>query len=269
MRTPPLLDREEDLRQLDRYRIAGLFLMALLIGALPAYWRLEPTRLEAARAEMQAEDVALGRELYAEHCESCHGEEGRGGGKGSTLATREFLSSVSNRQMHSLIATGSPGTTMAAYDMAYSGPLTDQELARLVVFLRSLEESAPSVSCWRTGILIPPQGAFDDDGDAEMVQEVACDSPYINLETGAYDTVQMYQVECSDCHGVHGEGMDDAPALRPLPSPYDEDPDALQRVIREGVDDMSMPGLGLEHEGFLTDTEIAVLSRWLQSAEWR
>jgi mono/diheme cytochrome c family protein len=268
MRTPTLLDRAEDLRHLDRHRIGGLMIMAALIVAFPIYSILEPARLEAARAEIRTESIDLGRELYTEHCASCHGEEGLGGGMGPTLASLEFLGSVTDRQMQWLIAAGSPGTSMPAYYIDFGGPLTDEELNRLVVFLRSLEESAASVPCWRSGILVPLPGPFEDD-DSATVQVVECESPGTFDVAGAYDTMQIYQEQCADCHGVDGKGTEIAGSLRPMPFPFDKDLAALRQITRDGLDGTSMLGFALEHDGPLDDAEIEALSRWLQSPEWK
>ena len=262
------VDRVEDLQHLERYRIAGLLLMAWLLLTLPIYGAYESDRMEAAAAETLAQNAAQGRSLYAAHCQSCHGDEGRGGGSGSTLASIEFLSSVSNAQMRSLIGAGSPGTRMPAYDMAFGGPLTEQQLNRVVLFLRSLEVSAASVPCWRSGSLVPPLKELSQADRDEGVYVVACDEPETGNIASAIDPMRLYQAQCADCHGTDGEGSEIAGALRPLPPPFHEDLSALARITREGIEDTAMLGFGVAYDGPLNDAEIEALVHWLQGPEW-
>lgn len=151
MPVPPPLDAPADARALDRWYLLGLACMAVLVLGFPLYRWGEPTRREAARKAMIAENVALGREAFARHCAACHGDEGRGGRGMPTLASREFLGAATDGQLFSLVANGVPGTPMTAFDMELGGPFTRQEIERVVAYLRSLEARAPSVPGWRTG----------------------------------------------------------------------------------------------------------------------
>jgi mono/diheme cytochrome c family protein len=259
------MDRAEDLQQLQRYRLAGVLFMLLIIGAFPLYWQFEPSRMATARAEVRSVNVRLGATLYADHCASCHGEAGRGGGTGPTLAAGEFLGAVTDTQLRWLVAAGSPGTRMPAYDMAFGGPLSAQALDRLVVFLRSLEPTAASVPCWRDGDAIPPRDAFDALAENQVVP---CASRLADAGLASMAPGQIYQEQCADCHGVDGEGSEIAGPLKPLPAPYADDLDALLKITRDGVDETSMLGFSLAQDGPLTDEEIVALSRWLQSSDW-
>lgn len=153
---PRDLDTPADARALDRYYMLGLACMALLVVGFPLYRMSEPRRRAEARAAMQAENVALGKAAFARHCAACHGDEGRGGRGFPTLAAKEFLGTVSDTQLHYLIAGGVPGTPMPAWDMDLGGPFTAQEITRVVAYLRSLERGAPSVPGWHGGAPAPP-----------------------------------------------------------------------------------------------------------------
>jgi mono/diheme cytochrome c family protein len=155
MPIPPPIDAPQDERSLERYLIVGLVLMIGLVVAFPFYRATEPARRARASEALEAERVALGREAYALHCAACHGEAARGGRGMPTLAAREFLGNVSDRQLSWLIAGGIPGTTMSAYDIDLGGPFTAQETDRVVAYLRSLEVDAPSVPGWRAGAAAP------------------------------------------------------------------------------------------------------------------
>ena len=53
-------------------------------------------------------------------------------------------------QMTNIIRGGVPGSAMPAWLADYGGPLTDQQIAALVAYIRSWEPTAPSRSDWRT-----------------------------------------------------------------------------------------------------------------------
>ncbi len=154
--SPRPLDTDRDARSLDRYYMVGLACMALLIAGFPLYRMTEPTRRAATRAAMVEENVALGKAAFARHCAACHGDEGRGGRGMPTLAAKEFIGQVSDKQLHWLISGGVPGTAMPAWAMDLGGPFTDQEITHLVAYLRSLEPRAPSVPGWHGGAAAPP-----------------------------------------------------------------------------------------------------------------
>lgn len=151
MPQPEPLDSPQLARSLDRQYIVGLCIMALLIVAFPLYRIGEPARRQMARQLGDRESVAFGAEVFARNCAACHGANALGGNGAPTLGSREFLSSVTDQQLHWLIAGGIPGTAMSAYHVDLGGPFTPQEIGRLVRYLRSLEADAPSVPNWRSG----------------------------------------------------------------------------------------------------------------------
>ena len=72
------------------------------------------------------------------------------GGSAPALNSQEFLTTVTDDQIHGIIAGGIPGTAMPAWLNDYGGPLTDEQIAALVTYIRSWEKTAPSVPDWRT-----------------------------------------------------------------------------------------------------------------------
>jgi mono/diheme cytochrome c family protein len=151
MPMPDPLDSPELARSLDRTYVLGLFCMLLLVIAFPLYKLQEPSRRKAAHESMERESVSLGRGAFDLHCAGCHGPGGTGNGVGPTLASREFLSLVSDQQLEWLIAGGIPGSPMGAYHIDLGGPFTAQEITRVARYLRSMEATAPSVDGWRDG----------------------------------------------------------------------------------------------------------------------
>jgi len=138
-------------RSLDRYLIAGLVFMAVLIAGFVTYQAREPSlRASAARAQ-QTSYTNIGRRLFADNCAECHGPTGEGGGSAPTLKSKQFLGGTSDGQIHSLIAGGISGTDMSAWSLDFGGTLTDEQVKAVVTYLRSLAAKAPSVPDWRTG----------------------------------------------------------------------------------------------------------------------
>ena len=87
--------------------VPAILLVAVSAGVY-ALAELHPAKDEAASAPapagaVVAGDAARGETLFAEHCASCHGEEGAGGGVGPTLAG----SGVSAEDAQATIENGS------------------------------------------------------------------------------------------------------------------------------------------------------------------
>jgi mono/diheme cytochrome c family protein len=147
---PPPFEPAELERSLDRYLAAGLaFMLALIIG-FAVYKVREPGLRADAKREQEQSYQAIGRQLFADNCASCHGDGGVGG-SGPTLDAKEFLKSTTNTQIASIVKVGVPGSDMQAKGLDYGGPLTDEQIDQISVYLRSLEASAPSVPDWRRG----------------------------------------------------------------------------------------------------------------------
>ena len=147
---PPFEDAALE-RSLNRYLVAGLVFMTVLIAAFVGYRLREPSlRADATRAQ-HTTYRKLGRALFADNCAECHGEAAAGGGDAPTLNSKQFLASTSDAQIHALVAGGVSGTEMSAWGLDFGGTLTDEQVTQIVDYLRSLEAKAPSVPDWRSG----------------------------------------------------------------------------------------------------------------------
>ncbi|TEU15615.1 MAG: c-type cytochrome, partial [Anaerolineales bacterium] len=87
-----------------------------------------------------------GAELYTRYCATCHGSNGEGGinpfnprESVTTLNSPDYLSQASDEDIHRSIAEGVTGTGMVALSQQQGGPLTDEEIERLVAFIRGWE----------------------------------------------------------------------------------------------------------------------------------
>jgi mono/diheme cytochrome c family protein len=213
----------------NRWMVAGVVLMALLAVMFPIYRIYEPAQRAEAHDAQEAQLAIQGGELYAATCAGCHGPLG-GGGLAPALGAREFLESVEDDQITLLTSLGVPGTEMAAYSLDYGGPLTSTDIRSITIFLRSLEDDAPSMPGWRTPLA-------DDDllgGD-------------------------LYTLACARCHGTDRQGIEDlGPDIGPTSLTLEESDDWIAGRIRDGYKDM--PRFG----SVLTDTQIAQIVDFLR-----
>jgi mono/diheme cytochrome c family protein len=85
---------------------------------------------------------AHGEELFNDSCAQCHGGEATGA-IGPALNSEQFLGCVTDKQMHQRISTGVSGTLMVAYSADFGGSFTQHQITAMVVYLRSVEETAP------------------------------------------------------------------------------------------------------------------------------
>ena len=136
-------------RSTRRWQAIGTFLLILLVIAFPLYRATDGSRRAEALAAQEGALMTEGHDLWATNCAACHGTNGEGG-TAPALNSQEFLTSVNDDQIHGIIAGGIPDTAMPAWLNDYGGPLTDQQIAGLVAYIRSWEKTAPSVPNWRT-----------------------------------------------------------------------------------------------------------------------
>lgn len=144
----PLREEQSDLVATRKWQIVGVLVLLLLVVAFPSYRAVEDSRRTDELAAQQRALTRGGDQLYGLNCASCHGANGEGVAA-PALNSKEFLSSATDQQIHGIIAGGVPGTEMPAWWNEYGGPLTDQQIAEIVAYLRSWEPTAASVPDWR------------------------------------------------------------------------------------------------------------------------
>ena len=119
---------------------------------------------------MSVNSAPHGDELFARHCSSCHGIDGKGG-VGVPIALPSFLNSVSDEYLKKTIRFGRPGRIMPAFEN-----LSDAQLNAITKHLRS----------WS-----------DKPGPVENTTVVEGDS-----KKGK----QLFSKYCAQCHGKEGRG---------------------------------------------------------------
>jgi len=136
-------------RSLTWWMLFGALILAILVAAFPIYRTVDAHRRNDAIAQQQAALVFSGHHLWALNCAACHGENGQGV-SAPALNSKQFLQSVTDEQIQRIASVGVSGTAMPAWSNEFGGPLTAQELAAVVSYLRSLQKDAPNVPDWRT-----------------------------------------------------------------------------------------------------------------------
>jgi mono/diheme cytochrome c family protein len=94
-------------------------------------WRTPPVKLRAFGDAVGRGSKRRGSHYYAEHCASCHGNDGEGG-IGPSLTSPELLRSADDRFLHATLTRGRRGTAMSSYNYLGAGKLGD-----IVAYLRS------------------------------------------------------------------------------------------------------------------------------------
>jgi mono/diheme cytochrome c family protein len=138
---------------LFRWQVAGVIVFVILVASFPLYKAVEGPRRDRALVARNAALITTGHQLWTLDCASCHGDNGEGI-DAPALRSQEFLTSIVDEQMHRIVAAGISGTEMPAWSDEFGGPLTDDQIAAVVAFVRSWQKDAPSVPDWRN-----PRGA--------------------------------------------------------------------------------------------------------------
>jgi len=89
-------------------------------------------------------DVAHGEAAYKTYCESCHGSDGRGTQKGSSITDGSFLALLTDQELRTMVIVGRPDRSAPDWRNNLPGhPMSDQEITDVVAWLASKRVSAP------------------------------------------------------------------------------------------------------------------------------
>lgn len=215
----------------DRKLLIGLALTLALAFLLGGVILAEPARLARTEVAFTRAAVARGEELFATHCASCHGPEGRGDGKtpAPALNDRTFLGRATDADIQEAIAYGRPGTQMRAYLLQRGGPLGEQQVQDLVAFVRHWEATA---------------------------EALPTPTPQVDAEV-------LYATRCVQCHGLTGEGRDVLPLSLCTPVyPDQANADAVRNQIREGKPSIGMPACAPDLSDVEVEALVALIEGW-------
>ena len=148
-------DNELETRILDKALGWSLVTLAGIALVLPLYWLMEPARQENAAYGWVKRFEGRGASSYEEACSGCHGPNGVGGVAAFTLADSDgkfvaqvqwkapaltaVLSRFDESEVEHILNYGRPGSPMPAWGLPGGGPMTEQQIHQLVVYLRSIQ----------------------------------------------------------------------------------------------------------------------------------
>jgi cytochrome c oxidase cbb3-type subunit III len=115
--------------------------IGVLANGIRAKWAKSGIVNATAPPSYSAKSVgnsAQGELVYKTYCESCHGSEGRGGPKGSSINDPSFLALVSDQGLRTIVITGRPEFGAPDWRGNVPGrPMSDQEITDVVAWLAS------------------------------------------------------------------------------------------------------------------------------------
>ena len=119
-----------------------------------------------------------GKQLYEVYCGICHGMDGEGylAPQANALANPEFLAAATDYFLMESTIYGRPETKMSAWGDVANGPLEEEEIQKIVDYMRS----------W-------------DSLPAADIHDMTFDG---NIEAG----LAVYNDNCAGCHGADGSG---------------------------------------------------------------
>jgi cytochrome c oxidase cbb3-type subunit III len=89
-------------------------------------------------------NVKRGEASYQTYCSSCHGSQGEGGPKGSSITNDSFLALVSNQELRTIVIAGRPELGAPDWRGDIPGkPMSDQEITDVVTWLVSHRIQTP------------------------------------------------------------------------------------------------------------------------------
>ncbi len=215
-RKPYYDDDQLEGRKLDRTLTMGLSCLVRVGVGLPLYWLPEPGRQEGAEEEFEDIFIGRGAEMFATtaegglDCAGCHGAEGVGGVTEFTLtdAEGEFIEVVSWKapalntvmlrysrdEVRDILIYGRPYSPMPAWGEEGGGPLTEQQIDDLVVYLESIQISPEEA-----------QAEVAEGLESELAAAEEAGEPYGSdgealFNLGYYADVAGGAYSCGRCH---------------------------------------------------------------------
>jgi len=89
-------------------------------------------------------DSHRGADAYRTYCSSCHGVEGRGGSKGSSIVDGSYLALISDQQLRTIVITGRPELGAPDWRGEVEGrPMSAQDISDVVAWLSSQRPKFP------------------------------------------------------------------------------------------------------------------------------
>jgi cytochrome c oxidase cbb3-type subunit 3 len=95
-------------------------------------------------AAQVAGDPQRGADAYKTYCSSCHGADGHGGSKASSIVDGSYLALVSDQQVRTIVIAGRPELSAPDWRGNIQGrPMSTQEITDVVAWLSSQRPQSP------------------------------------------------------------------------------------------------------------------------------
>lgn len=89
-------------------------------------------------------DTSRGSEVYATYCSSCHGPEGRGGQKASSIVDGSFLALLNDQELRTIVIVGRPELGAPDWRANIPGkPMSAKDVSDVVAWLASHRPKFP------------------------------------------------------------------------------------------------------------------------------
>jgi len=206
-----------------------------VLAAFEVYVLREPTRIAADEGRDRQAATASGGQLFARNCATCHGEHGEGSEDGPALNSRQLLNTTSDATIFSVVSSGVPNTKMPAWNQRLGGPLTDDEIRQLSVFIRAWQATAPDL------------GQAARKGDAALGSAI-------------------FNSTCVICHGENGKGTSRAPTLNDPQRLRQLDDAWYRNTISKGRPAQGMPTWGTVLSPTQINDVLALIDSWRSAA---
>ena len=181
--------------------------------------------------------LSAGLDVYATNCVACHGANAEGSTLAPALDSEELRARLTDADMTRIIVQGVPGTLMAGWERA----LPAADIDAVVALIRRWPELSAA------GIALP------------AIEAAPIDMSPAAIAGGS----KLYDLLCTQCHGIDGYGTPLAPALNNQTFLSQTEDAAIQQIIAGGVPGTTMPSWG----GYLTEADIAAITAYLRSLE--
>lgn len=163
-RKPAMSDEEMETTRLDLSLTGGLITLTIIALALPLYWLGEPGRHDGLVAFTDTQSVAQGGDLYEANCAQCHGSANGDGGVAADYSlvdnngvfveqvqwTAPSLAAVLDRfsyeELKYILNYGRPNSPMPAWGIAGGGPMTDQQIDKVIAYLAAEQQTPEEIS---------------------------------------------------------------------------------------------------------------------------
>jgi mono/diheme cytochrome c family protein len=183
---------------------------------------LEPPGAPGGEGQTSA---ALGAPIYLQYCSPCHGAEGEGV-DAPPLRNNQYVQTAGDQALQITVAEGVPGTEMPAWLQANGGPLTDEQIASVVDYMRKLQglSALPTATPVAGEEEQPAPPAGGPTPEPARPSEPGGPGPAASMIGDVERGRVSFGTYCAACHGPEGvqgipnPGSDDGtvPELNPI-----------------------------------------------------